>query len=429
MNKPRILIVADRAGAGDFLEGWLRTRHFQWIGTATSIQEALLLADSASPDLAILDFVLPDAPDGIQTAALLQARFGIPVLHLADEAHADVFEQAQTGLSGDYLTKPFSDRELARALEYALDRHELLRRLKASEAHLAETRAIAENYRQQLSQSEHHVLERVPERFRIALDSSPDAIFLIDPATMRFLDFNQTACDSLEYTRAELIVLEPHDIQPEFDKTRLHERFVETFAGKPGADLIQTLHQRKDGARFPVEVRLRPFESEGRPLVVAVARDISERLLAETLLKEASERFTQIAENIQEVFWIRDIEENRFLYINPAFESMFRMPVGNVLQNPRSFLDRVHPDDQPRVAAAFEWQNRNRQGVDLEYRIIVRDNELRWIWVRTFPVLDSLGKVYRMAGIAEDVTHRRESEEQYRTIIQASIDGFWVADA
>lgn len=276
--------------------------------------------------------------------------------------------------------------------------------------------------------TERRRVERAAERFRVALDSTADAIFLIDPFAMRIMDANKTACDSLGYTREDLLELGPHEIKPHYNKATLRERFAEVLAGKPGAEMLETVHRRKDGSTFPVEISLRPFESGGCHLMVVVARDITERQLAESQLKEANERFQQFAENVSEVFWIRDLAEDRFLYVSPAFESLFKKPVSSIYQHPRSFLRAVHPEDLDRVSASFDWQREHRQGVELEYRIIVGNNETRWIWVRTFPIKDAQGHVYRLAGIAEDVTRRRESEEQYRTTVQASMDGFLVAD-
>ena len=270
--------------------------------------------------------------------------------------------------------------------------------------------------------------EQATERFRMALDSSPDAIFLIDPVTMRFIDANETACDSLGYTHEELLARGPHDIKPHFNRTTLGEHFDQVLSGQPGAGMIQTLHQRKDGSTFPVEISLRPFAAEGNSLMVVVARDITARQLAELQLKEANERFQQFAENINEVFWIRDLEEDRVLYVSPAFETLFRKPVSSLYRNGRIFLGAVHPDDLERVTSAFVWQREHRQGIELEYRIIVGDNVIRWLWVRTFPIRDEQGKVYRMAGIAEDMTRRREYDERYRTMIQASLDGFVALD-
>lgn len=271
-------------------------------------------------------------------------------------------------------------------------------------------------------------IEREAERFRVALDSSPDAIFLIDPVAMRFLDANETACASLGYSREELLGLGPHDIKPQYNKNMLRQQYAEVLAGRNPVEVIQTTHRSKEGACFPVEIRLRAFPSGDQILLVAVARDITERLQAEARMRESGERFEQLAASVSEAFWIRDLAENRFIYVSPAYETLFGKPVASLYRHPRSFLSVVLPEDHDRVAAAFDQQRLDGRGVDLEYRISGPHGGIRWIWVRTFPIQDAEGKVYRMAGVAQDVTHRRESEEQYRTTIQTSMDGFWVTD-
>ena len=688
MTQARILIVEDDPDTARMLEYWLRANGYQHIGTAASGHEAIALADTGQPDLVLMDIVLSGELDGIETAGILLERHDIPVLYLTALTDEALFERARTTSPAAYLTKPFNERELGRAVEVALDRHALLRQLKASEAHLAEAQAVAhigswrwdrlrdhvaasdemlrlfdltpgtfeprfatflqrihaddqprlsqaietlsngsdpgeveirlprmdnrtrvlrlqalarldgagkalellgtardvtdewlarqeaEHYRSHLeievaqrtadlrattdrlqaeiaqhlktetslwhSESRYRSLveilpdsvfvtqgdqiiyinpaavllagvenkqdllgksimdlvdadtrqlfeqrkqaaftnrtanpliayslvrhdgstieveslsfafeydgrpaflivmrdlterrrtEQAAKRFRMALDSSPDAIFLIDPMAMRFIDANETACDSLGYSREELLARGPHDIKPHFSKTTLGERFDQVRSGQPGAGMIQTIHQRKNGSTFPVEVSLRPFAAEENQLMVVVARDITSRQLAELQLREANERFQQFAENVNEVFWIRDLEEDRFLYISPAFETLFRKPASSLFRNARAFLSVVHPDDRERVTAAFVWQREHRQGIELEYRIIVGDNVTRWLWVRTFPIRDEQGKVYRMAGIAEDMTRRREYDEQYRAMVQTSLDGFLMVDA
>ena len=371
--------TSDDPDTARMLEYWLRANRYQHIGTAASGHEAIALADTEHPDLVLMDIVLSGELDGVETAHILLERYDIPVLYLTELADEAQFERARTTSPATYLTKPFNERELGRAVE-------------------------------------------------AALDSSPDAIFLIDPTTMCFIDVNETACDSLGYTREELLACGPHDIKPHFSKATLNERFDQALSGQPDAGMIQTLHQRKNGSTFPVEVSLRPFAAEGNPLMVVVARDITSRQLTELQLKEANEQFQQFAKNINEIFWVRDLEEDRFLYISPAYETLFRKPVSSLYHNARAFLSAVHPDDLERVTSAFVWQREHRQGIELEYRIIVGDNVTRWLWVRTFPIRNEQGEVYRMAGIAEDMTRRREYDEQYRAMIQASLDGFLALD-
>lgn len=270
-------------------------------------------------------------------------------------------------------------------------------------------------------------MEQIAERFRAALDSSDDAFFLIDPQAMHFIDANASACARLGYSREQLLQLGPQDIKPLLNRKMLSQQFAAVLAGQPGADTLCTLHQCQDGTTFPVEIRLRAFESGGS-MIVAVARDISTQKANEAALRETEARFRQLAESIDEAFWIRDLRENCFLYANPAYTSLYGKSVDSLLRHPRSFLSSIHPEDRDRIAAVFDQQLYQPSGLDLEYRVRV-GNQTRWLWVRTFPIRDADGKVYRSIGLAKDMTERRQAEERYQTIIQAAMDGFWITDS
>lgn len=115
------------------------------------------------------------------------------------------------------------------------------------------------------------------QRFHLALESSQDGFYIIDRANMQFINANEAAHRCLGYTLEELLAMGPHDIKPELSKDELAQRFDEIIgsAGKSGA--IETCHQRKDGSTFPVEVNLRAISIDGRWVMTAIARDISER--------------------------------------------------------------------------------------------------------------------------------------------------------
>lgn len=81
-------------------------------------------------------------------------------------------------------------------------------------------------------------------------------------------------------------------------------------------------------------------------------------------------------------------------------------------RQPKSFVDAIHPEDQPRIQASLEQQARER--TDIVYRVIRPDGSSRWIRDRSFPIHDRSGRVYRMAGIAEDITQQREAEEELK---------------
>ena len=112
--------------------------------------------------------------------------------------------------------------------------------------------------------------------FRAALDTAGDAVFIIDRATMRFVDVNATACRSLGYSAEELRAMGPQDITPDYSEDQLRDVF-DRLIEEDAVEQLVTVHVRKDGARFPVELNLSALPDHGHSLVVSSVRDITER--------------------------------------------------------------------------------------------------------------------------------------------------------
>jgi len=116
--------------------------------------------------------------------------------------------------------------------------------------------------------------------------------------------------------------------------------------------------------------------------------------------------FSELVDNIDEVLWMRDLVEERLLYVSPAFARIWGRPVDDLLRSPALWMESIHPEDRERVVSAVVTNA--RMGVDhVEYRIVRPDGKIRWIRDRAYPVRNSKGVIYRMAGVAEDVTDRR----------------------
>ncbi|MFQ6136847.1 MAG: PAS domain S-box protein [Candidatus Hydrothermarchaeales archaeon] len=154
---------------------------------------------------------------------------------------------------------------------------------------------------------------------------------------------------------------------------------------------------------------------------------ITERKRAKEILRESEERFRQLAENLDDIFWLVDAKKNQMLYISPAYENICGRPCESLYEQPGSWLESVHPEDRESVNAAFERQSRGERQFDEEYRIVRPDGSVHWIWARAFLIKNELGEVYRVAGIAKDITsHKRaeealrESEKRYRTLVETS---------
>jgi two-component system cell cycle sensor histidine kinase/response regulator CckA len=127
-------------------------------------------------------------------------------------------------------------------------------------------------------------------------------------------------------------------------------------------------------------------------------------------LRESEESFRQIAENTRDVLVIWDPEAMRMLYVNAAYETVWQRSRASAYAAPWTLVEAVHPEDRERFAALVEGGMRGGY-VEGEYRIVRPDGSVRWLRGRTFPLCKASGRIYRITGIAEDVTERNLAKE------------------
>jgi PAS domain S-box-containing protein len=261
--------------------------------------------------------------------------------------------------------------------------------------------------------------------FRTLIDQSNDAVLVVDPETLRFLDVNEKACKDLGYSREELLAMTVFDINPNIDESTRAE--VDERLRESGFLIREAVHRRKDGSVFPVETSLRYVQLE-RTYVVAVSRDITDRKRSEDALHEREEKFHQVADNIQEIFWMVDTATKQAIYVNPAFERITGRTVTSLLDAPLSYREIIHPDDRLRVLDRLNEAAITGK-LDEEFRIVRPDGTMRWVAAHGFPVRNAEGEIYRLAGVVEDITERRlaeealrESEDRCRDLVEHSED-------
>ncbi len=166
-------------------------------------------------------------------------------------------------------------------------------------------------------------------------------------------------------------------------------------------------------ARDDLETRVQERTTELLKMNSTLTQQMASRVQMEIALRDSEERFRQLAEHIREVFWVYGIVEERVLYVSPAYEEIWGRAVQSFDERPLDWLEAVHPDDRLRIQEAHV--DKHRLGhLDVEYRIVRPDGAIRWIWDRGFPVRDQTDHVYRIAGLAEDITARKLAEDQLR---------------
>jgi PAS domain S-box-containing protein len=271
------------------------------------------------------------------------------------------------------------------------------------------------------------------ELFKRLMDSSGDAIFVNDAATSRFVDVNEQACASLGYTRAELLGLRVMDVETTLPDDFLWQDHVARLRRR-GSLLLEGLHGRKDGTTFPVETRVSLVSLGGREAMIAIVRDITERKRAEAAL-QARERQLAASQRMAHVgSWEHNLATNQVVWSEELFRLLGLNPhvdAGDF----GMFFSMVHPEDRARLKQATDETLRLGTPFSLEYRFVLRDGAVRVIDARAELQRDEAGRPVVLSGTAQDITERKQAEEQFRrseqfnrSILDTVDEGFIVVD-
>jgi len=132
----------------------------------------------------------------------------------------------------------------------------------------------------------------------------------------------------------------------------------------------------------------------------------------QSALRDSEERFRQLTDNIEDVFWMFSVPARALEYVSPAYAKIWGRSVDSLEREPDSWLDAVHPDDRAYVSGLWNGL-REHPHYEAEFRIVA-DGASRWVRDRLFPVRDGRDEVYRVARVTSDITRRKEMESLLR---------------
>ncbi len=293
-----------------------------------------------------------------------------------------------------------------------------LRQLKQREQAL--TRANAEldqRVRERTGQLTHsnEELQHRETLFRLIFEHAPVGIFWnrLDLGTQ--YHFNSAFCRILELpaeTLPDNSVLTAL-VHPE-DAPRQSGQETLLRAGHADSYALEQRFVLKDGRQvwgaFAAAV---VRDAQGQIIqVIGILEDITVRKQTERALRESNEKFHQLADNIRDVFWIRSPDMREVHYVSPAFERIWGRSVASLLADPKEWANFILPEDRARVLAAYAALSDTAASLDIEYRIVRPDGEIRWVRVRGSQVRETTTAVVRHIGIVTDITARKQTEAE-----------------
>jgi PAS domain S-box-containing protein len=380
-SSARILLVDDNADMRDYVKRLLSQQYE--VEVVADGMTALATIRQHLPDLVLTDVMMPGL-DGFELLRELRndpQTKELPVILLSARAGEESRIEGLEAGADDYLTKPFSARELLARVEANLK--------------LTQLRQEATQREQALRQE----AEAAKQEVENILSSINDGFFVVDHQ-WRYTYTNDRNCNLIKMQREEMLGkniwdlfsdVVGDDVYVQFQRAMTEQRSIQFEYFYP------TWNSWFEFRVYPSPHGLATFVTE-----------ISDRKRSEAALRESEARFKSFAENSNDVIWITDAHEYRLIYVSPSYEKVWGRSATEIYQDLNRFLEFVHPDDRDRLQTA--WQQCNQREFSLEYRVIRPDDSFVWIYDRGFPVYDAQGELLYLGGIAEDITERKQTE-------------------
>jgi PAS domain S-box-containing protein len=253
------------------------------------------------------------------------------------------------------------------------------------------------------------------QQLRSYIEGAGDALYVIELETGRIRDCNERACLGLGYSKKELLALSTKAIEAQLKSEEVSAIHYELRPGE--VKTIRGMHRRKDGSVFPVEIRLNTLAPAQPELMLAIARDITERKQAEAVLRENEQRLTTIYDSVGDVIFDLAVEEDRhyrFLSINRAFLVATGLTSAQVVGRR---VDEVIPE--PSLTMVLE-----------KYAAAIREKTtMRWEETSAYPsgrvtgavsvtpVFDEAGHCTHLVGAVHDITELQRTAERARQLL------------
>lgn len=268
------------------------------------------------------------------------------------------------------------------------------------------------------------------EKFRLIAETTVDVIYKIDLATLRYTYVSPSVERVFGYTPEDIEKVDPAEtMTPESFEKQAKTIQSDLAAGKKHTDNMRLDVIHKNGSIVPVEVNATfVFDDTGRPVeVLGIARDISERIDAQSALEESEERFRRAVEGTRDALWDWNLVTDE-AYMSDRFDTMLGYEPGELPRTGASWYELLHPEDKAKAVNALnDYLSGKEDTYESHFRMRTKDGNYKFIVGRGKAIRDESGKAIGITGFNTDVTSEtearqalRETERRFKTIFEQS---------
>jgi PAS domain S-box-containing protein len=258
----------------------------------------------------------------------------------------------------------------------------------------------------------YNLLQESEEKFRTAFKTSPDSVNINRLVDGMYIEINEGFTQLTGFTWGDVQGKTSSDINIWFDPAD-RKKLVEALLSTGKAINLEAKFRLKNGDIRTGLISASMIKIQSEQCILSVTRDIEEIVQARASLKESEVRFRQLAENMDDVFWLSEGE--KVLYVNSALERKFGINRAEIIEDINGLERMIHPDDKEAYRDLAEMKYLKKpESLSRQLRFIDHRGEVKWIWVRLFPINDDHNRFYRIAGIASDITQQKEVENELR---------------
>jgi diguanylate cyclase (GGDEF)-like protein/PAS domain S-box-containing protein len=411
IKEPRILILEDQPTDAELAVRELQRAALSFVSIRVETREAFLEAlKEFNPDIILSDYSLPqfNALDALRL--LKELNLNTPFILYTGSLTEEVAVECMKQGASDYILKS-SLKRLPSAVINVLEK---------SESRQTKEKAIT-------------ALRESEARYRQLFDSNPSPIWVYDIETLKFLAVNEKAICCYGFSRKEFLEMTIKELRPSKDKDTPFS--LEDVSQSDTDKIIRSVkHSKKDGTIIEVETIGQPITFAGRSARLMLITDITIRKQIEEQLKANEMRLAEAQRAAHLGSWEWNITENKVIWSDELYR-IFGLSPQEFAGTYEAYLSYVHPDDKEFVAQKIEQALSKKAFPFYDCRIIRKNGEVRNIHSTAVVAVDENGNPSKLTGIAQDITKRKQSEEELQKNIslltstfEATADGILAVD-